>query len=229
MLIQMSFYGYDNSYMLDSMRAHPGMFSGIAIVDSSTPEPESAMRKLAKAGVRGFRIQPGASLRTWLDTAGMQAMWKCGAQEQLAMCPLLSPDALASVDSMCARYPETPVVIDHLARIGVNGQIRDGDIRLLCALAKHRKVSVKVSAFYALGRKQPPYLDLASFIRRVFEDFGSHRLMWGSDSPFQVQGSHTYAASAALVEEGLPFASSEDKSWILEKTAESLFFAPLAR
>jgi predicted TIM-barrel fold metal-dependent hydrolase len=224
-LIQMSFYGYNNSYMLDSMRAHPAVFSGIAIVDSSAPEPESAMKKLARKGVRGFRIQPGDSPRAWLDASGMQAMWRCGAQEQLAMCPLLNPDALAFVDRMCAKYPETPVVIDHLARIGADGQIRDSDIRLLCGLAKHRKVSVKVSAFYALGRKQAPYRDLAPFIRRVFEDFGPHRLMWGSDSPFQVQGGHTYAASAALIDEGLPFASSEDKSWMLEKTAESLFFS----
>jgi predicted TIM-barrel fold metal-dependent hydrolase len=224
-LIQMSFYGYDNSYMLDSMRAYPGVFSSIAIIDSSAPEPDSAMKKLAAKGVRGFRIQPGDSPRTWLEGSGMQAMWKCGAQEQLVMCPLLNPDALPVIDRMCAKHPETPVVVDHLARIGTDGQIRDSDIRLLCALAKHRRVSVKVSAFYALGCKQAPYRDLVPFIRGVFEDFGPHRLMWGSDSPFQVQGGHTYAASAALIEEGLPFASSEDKSWMLEKTAASLFFS----
>ena len=223
-LIQMSFYGYDNAYMLDCMRSHPGVFSGVAVVDSSDASPAKAMKQLGKSGVRGFRIQPGDSPRTWLDAAGMKAMWKCGAEEQLAMCPLLNPDALAPVDRMCVKYPETPVVIDHLARIGADGQIRDSDVRQLCALARHPKVSVKVSAFYALGRKQAPYRDLAPFIRRVFEDFGPHRLMWGSDCPFQVQDGHTYAASAALIQGGLPFASGEDKSWMLEKTAEGVFF-----
>ena len=224
-LIQMSFYGYDNSYMLDSLRAHPGIFSGVAMVDSSAPEPDLAMKKLAAQGVRGFRIHPGASPRTWLHTPGMQAMWQCGAQEQLAMCPLLDPEALAGLDRMCAEYPETPVVIDHLARIGADGHIRDGDIRLLCGLAKHRKVSVKVSAFYALGRQQAPYRDLVPFIREVFENFGPQRLMWGSDSPFQVQADHTYAASLALIKDELPFASSQDRLWMIEKTAESLFFS----
>ena len=226
-LIQMSFYGYDNSYMLDSMRAHPGVFSGVAVVDCSGPSPAAAMKGLAKQGVRGFRIQPGDSPRTWLDAPGMQALWKCGAREQLAICPLVDPDALASVDRMCDRYPETPVVIDHLARIGADGQIRDSDIRQLCGLAKHPKVSVKVSAFYAIGRKQAPYRDLAPFIRRVFEEFGPRRLMWGSDSPFQISGGNTYAASSALIEDGLPFASSDDKTWMLEKTAEALFFTRL--
>jgi predicted TIM-barrel fold metal-dependent hydrolase len=87
-------------------------------------------------------------------------------------------------------------------------------------------VTVKASAFYALGKKQAPYRDLAPLIRRVFEDYGPRRLMWASDCPFQVEGGHTYAASVALVREGLPFLSKEDREWILGKTAERVFFAP---
>ena len=112
-----------------------------------------------------------------------------------------------------------------LARIGADGEIRDADVRLLCGLARHRNVNVKVSAFYALGRKAAPYTDLAPLIRRVFEDFGPRRLMWASDCPFQVQDGHTYAASLALVREKLPFLSDEDREWLLEKTAHSIFFA----
>jgi predicted TIM-barrel fold metal-dependent hydrolase len=140
------------------------------------------------------------------------------------MCPLINPDMLPSVDRMCLRHPDTPVVIDHLARIGADGVIRDGDIRLLCGLARHRHVHVKVSAFYALGRKTAPYTDLVPMIRRIFEDFGPRRLMWASDSPFQVQEGHTYASSIALVRDKLPFLSPEDREWLLAKTAQSVFF-----
>jgi predicted TIM-barrel fold metal-dependent hydrolase len=223
-LVQMSFYGFDNSYMLDSMRAHPGVFSGIAIVDSAAPGPDSAMQALARRGVRGFRIAPGNSPRQWLGTPGMAAMWRCGGEHRLAMCVLIDPEMLPAVSSMCDRFPETPVVIDHLARIGVDGKLRDSDTRMLCSLAKHRNVYVKLSAFYALGRKQAPYADLAPMIRRVFEDYGPRRLMWASDCPFQVQGGHTYAASIALIKEGLPFLSAEDRAWLLASTAASVFF-----
>jgi predicted TIM-barrel fold metal-dependent hydrolase len=223
-LIQMSFYRFDNSYMLDSIHAHPGIFSGVGIVDSTAAHPDDAMKALAKGGVRGFRIVPGANPQGWLDAPGMQAMWRCGAEQRLAMCPLVNPNALPSIDRMCAQHPDTPVVIDHLARIGATGEIRDADVRLLCGLAKHRNVAVKVSAFYALGRKTPPYTDLVPLIRRVFEDFGPRRLMWASDSPFQVLDQHTYAASIALVRDKLPFVSGEDREWLLAKTAESIFF-----
>jgi predicted TIM-barrel fold metal-dependent hydrolase len=223
-LIQMSFYRFDNSYMLDTIKAYPKVFSGVGIVDSAGPDPAKAMAELARGGVRGFRIVPGGSSQTWLDTPGMQAMWKAGARQRLAMCPLIGPDALPSVDRMCEKHPDTLVVIDHLARIGADGQIRDTDVRLLCGLSKHKNVRVKVSAFYALGKKQAPYTDLAPLIRRVFEDYGPRRLMWASDCPFQVQNGHRYDDSVALVRDKLPFLSKDDREWILAKTAASVFF-----
>lgn len=220
----MSFYRFDNSYMLDTMRAHPGVFSGVGIVDHSAPAPDRAMEELARQGVRGFRITPGFSPQTWLDTSGMQSMWTIGAKKQLAICPLIGPDALPSVDRMCSKNPDTPVVLDHLARIGGDGTIRDADVRLLCGLSRHKNVRVKVSAFYALGKKQAPYKDLAGLIRRVFEDYGPRRLMWASDCPFQVQDGHQYLPSISLIREGLPFLSEEDREWILGRTAASVFF-----
>ena len=42
---------------------------------------------------------------------------------------------------------------------------------------------VKVSAFYALGAKQPPYDDLVALIRPVYDAFGAQRLIWASDCP----------------------------------------------
>src|SRR5687767_11617411 len=100
-LIQMSFYRFDNSYMLDTIRQHPGIFSGVAVVDSTAPAPSQKMLELARWGVRGFRISPGSSPARWLDADGMRAMWAAGATHALAMCPLIGPDALPRLDRMC--------------------------------------------------------------------------------------------------------------------------------
>jgi predicted TIM-barrel fold metal-dependent hydrolase len=224
-LIQMSFYGTDNAYMLDAIKRYPTVFSGVGILDPQAPGVRDEMIRLKTLGVRGYRITPGADKATWLDSAGMQAMWRCGAEKRIAMCPLIGPDAIPSVDRMCAKYPDTPVVIDHLARIGADGEIRQTDVRALCALAGHRNVHVKVSAFYALGKKQYPYTDLSAFIRAVFDAYGPRRLMWASDSPFQVQAPHTYAGSIELVRDRLNFLSGEDREWLLRKSAEQVFFS----
>jgi predicted TIM-barrel fold metal-dependent hydrolase len=223
-LVQMSFYGSDNSYMLDAIKRYPKVFAGIGILDPNNPEVRSEMIRLLALKVRGYRITPGSDERGWLESPGMQAMWRCGAEKGIAMCPLIGPGAIPSVNRMCEKFPDTPVVIDHMARIGADGLIRETDIRALCGLARHRNTHVKVSAFYALGKKQYPYTDLIPLIRALYDAYGSQRLMWASDSPFQVQAPHTYAGSIELVRDRLSFLSTEDHEWLLRKSAEKVLF-----
>src|SRR5215831_4620962 len=47
-LIQMSFYGFDNSYTLDMMALHPDTFAGTAVIDPLADEPDRLMGELAK-------------------------------------------------------------------------------------------------------------------------------------------------------------------------------------
>ena len=223
-LVQMSYYGFDNSYMLEAIRRLPEVFRGIAVVDWNSGDLEAKMQVLAQQGVRGFRIFPqNVPAETCLDGKGLGRMFRCGAKENLAMCLLINPDALRAVRRRCENFPDTPVVIDHLARIGMAGPITENDMQALCALAHYPRVKVKVSAFNALGKKRPPHLDLAPLIKRVYEAFGPRRLMWGSDCPWQVQ-SETYADSLSLLRDRLDFLSAADKEWILRRTAEETFF-----
>ena len=226
-LIQMSFYGFDNSYMLDMIAKYPKVFVGTAVIDPRGTDPAGEMGALAKRGVRAFRILPKQSdqpIEKWLRPEGFKKMFAAGARNKQAIACLIGPDALPEIDRMCGEYPDTPVIIDHLARIGADGVIRDADVDRLCALAKHKNVMVKVGAFYALGKKQAPYTDLAPMIKKVVTAFGAKRCMWESDCPFQVQGEHTYQASIDLVRTRLDFLSDDDKDWLLRKTAENFFF-----
>ncbi len=225
-LIQMSYYGFDNTYMLAAMRDFPGVFSGVAVVDEHGSQLLDTMRDLKKQGVRGFRIHPAQqAVDRWLFSPGMAAMWTLGADERLAMCALVNPEALAALDTMCEKFPKTPVVIDHFARIGVDGTVRDADVDQLCRLARHAHAHVKISAFYALGKKKSPYTDLAPMIRRLVSAFGSERLIWATDCPYQVQEGHTYRDSIELVRSRLDFLTSDDRGWLLGKTAQRVFFS----
>ena len=224
-LIQMSFYGYDNSYMLDAISQSPDRYRGVAVIDQDQEHIPATMRELKGKGVRGFRIYPkDRPVDRWLSFDGMRAMWTCGGEENLAMCCLMDTDGLPELDRMCTEFPDTPVVIDHLCRVGVTGQILESDVRALCDLAKHKKVTVKVSAFYALGQKKPPYHDLIPLIRRLCDAYGPDRLMWASDSPFQVVNGHSYKASINLIQTKLDFLKQADLDSLLWKTAERVFF-----
>jgi len=218
------FYGFDNQYMLDAAKQHPGTFRIVGMVDDAGLQPEREMRRLLPLGVTGFRIVPWRRGAQWLENPGMQAMWKCAADTRQNICCLINPEHLPEVDRMCARHPDTPVVIDHFARIGIDGEIRDHDLANLCRLARHAHTAVKLSAFYALGRKQPPYHDLVPMIRRLYECFGAGRLMWASDSPYQLVGDHTYAASIELIRDHIDFVTPAERQALLRDTAQRVFF-----
>jgi predicted TIM-barrel fold metal-dependent hydrolase len=228
-LIQMSYYAFDNAYILDCIRAHPDRFVGTAIVDPLEPDPGRTLAALVPRGIRAVRVQPRYSQlppARWLEPEGYRSLFAAAARFQVAISCLIDPDGFPEVDRMARAFPETPLVIDHIGRIGVDGNIRDADVEALCALAAHPKMHVKIGAFYALGLKAAPHLDLAPLIRRVVAAFSPKRCLWESDSPFQVQPPHTYADSVALVRDHLDFLSDDDRAWLLARTAETLLFTP---
>jgi predicted TIM-barrel fold metal-dependent hydrolase len=223
----MSYYRFDNSYMLDMIRLHPDRLVGTAIVDPLGPDPAAEMRALRPKGVRAFRIQPEYSKQPperWLNPPGYKAMFSEAERSGQAMSCLIDPSGFSEIDRMCGLYPNSPVIIDHIGRVGVDGTIRDEDVDALVKLAKHPRLHVKIGAFYALGRKTPPYLDLVPLIERVVKAYGPRRCFWETDCPFQVV-KDSYADSLALVRDHLPFLSEADRDWLLAKTAESLLFS----
>jgi predicted TIM-barrel fold metal-dependent hydrolase len=225
-LIQMSFYRFDNSYMLECMREYPGVFGGVGIVDWFSERPDQDMDWLAKHGVRGFRItlRGAASPANWVETSGFDRMFRFAAENNLAICPLMDPPGLPSLERMCAKHPNTLVVIDHFCRIGADGVIREEEVGALAAMAQYPKVHVKLSAFYALGRKRPPHDDLEPMVRKMHSAFGANRLMWASDCPFAVVD-ETYLDSLALIRDGCSWLNQQDRLWLLKRTAEKTFFS----
>ncbi len=223
----MSFYEFDNRYMLSVMSdASPGKYSGVAIIDDQRSDVAQRMRELHKQGVRGFRLYTDkVKAEGWANSDGVKSMWATAADTGQAMCLLANPDALPAVERMIEKYPKTRVVIDHFARIGMTGQIVDADLANLCKLSRFPNVFVKTSAFYALGKKKPPYTDLSPMVMQLVKAFGSDRLMWASDCPYQVQGEHSYAASIDLIRKSIPELTAVDKANILGKTAMKVFFA----
>jgi len=225
LLIQMSFFGFDNSYMLDCIKRKPKVFRGVAIVDHEAADVAEKMIELKDRGVRGFRLYANAqNVATWNQNVGIDTMFKTAAKTKQCICLLSDPEVLPTIDALAAKYPSTRIVIDHFSRIGMKGPVDSQDLNNLCKLSKHKKVFVKTSAFYALGAKKPPYEDLLPLIKQLRDAFTANRLMWGSDCPYQVQGPHTYKASIALIASQPSFLNEIEVKAILGRTADELFF-----
>ncbi len=112
-LIQMNFYEYDHSYMLEAMKAHPGVFSGVAWIDHQAEDLTDQMESLARQGVRGFRLHSHDTAKDWVDDPGMAKLWRLAGQRGWAVCPLINPTEIGFVDNLCKKFPDTTVVVDH--------------------------------------------------------------------------------------------------------------------
>ena len=233
-LIQMTWYGVDHRYILDVIARDPEHFVGTGIVpavtDVSLASPDRMMIQLAQGGIYAFRIR-GKSTRPkfndgerWMDHPGYDRMFTAGAEHNLALSYLMSPADLPELDRMCTKYPETPVIIDHFCLIGRGNQFNEVEIKQLTRMARHKRVMLKFGGFYALGSKQPPYLDMLPVIRRMVDAFGPERCMWESDAPLQTKNGHSFRAAVALIQEHADFLSESDKRQILVTTAEDFFF-----
>lgn len=233
-LVQMTWYALDHRYLLDCIARDPEHFVGTGIVpavsDVALASPDRTMVALSQGGIYAFRIRGKSTRPTlgdgprWMDHPGYDKMFTAGSEHNLALSFLMTPDDLPEVDRMCKRYPECPVIVDHFCLIGRKGRFVEEEIRALCRLARHRRVLVKLGAFYGLGAKQPPYLDMLPLIRRVVECFGPERCMWESDAPLQAKPPHTFHDAVAVIGEHADFLSPADKEQILVKTAEDFFF-----
>jgi len=245
-------YGYDNSYMLECVRRHPRNFRVVAQIDDRRPSPDivSDMRSLLLQGVTGFRLSPaefgkpfGRTRDDWLHTDGMRTMWETAAETRQAMCGLVNMDDLDGWEELVAAHPRTVAVIDHFCRIGVDGSVPQEAVQRLCKLAEYSNLHVKLSAFYALGQATPPYDDMLPFVRQLVDAFGSERVMWGSDCPYQLhqhnppfnpnavevaaKGEGRYDDSISVIRDrASSFLSTDEQEDILSRTAQRIFFDP---
>ena len=182
-LIQMSFYRFDNRYLLDAIAKYPSVFRGVAIIDHKSPEVGKAMRQLQRQGIAGFRLYATAQATgSWIDSREIAAMWTSAAETGQAVCLLANPDALPAIERLCKLFPRTRVVIDHFARIGMDGTIRTTDLDDLCRLAATPQIFVRHPPFMPWD-EPGTYLDLAPMISPSPRCLRHERLMWGERLP----------------------------------------------
>ena len=236
----MTWYGLDHSYILDVIANDPEHFVGTGIIpavtDVSLAGPARTMVALSKKGVYAFRVRGGSTRPPlgggpqWMDHPGFDKMFQAGADHNLALSFLMGPRDLPEIDRMCGRYPETPVILDHLA--GVYEGSPEEEVTALLRMAEHKRVMMKVGAVYGRGRT-PPYRSLLPLIQRVVAAFGPERCMWESDAPFPPDRPsrhplpdppHGIEPAVALIRDHADFLSPADKEQILIKTAEDFFF-----
>ncbi|MGV7212134.1 amidohydrolase family protein [Bradyrhizobium sp. UFLA05-112] len=196
-LVQPSFLGTDNSYLVECLKAAGGRLRGIAVVDPAIPAEELAA--LDRAGIVGIRLNlvgqplPDLTAPEWKALlASVKSLgWQVEIQRNASGLATLAPQLL---DRGVA------VVLDHFALPDPKLGVTDPGFLAALKLGATRNVWVKVSAPYRNGPAGESFAKEAYPLLRAA--YGLDRLLWGSDWPHtQFEAMQSYEKNRRFLDE----------------------------
>ncbi len=199
-LVQPSFLGTDNSYILECLTAAKSRLRGIAVVDPATPF--EALSRLKQAGVAGIRLNlvgqplPDLSMAAWQRLLAdiVRLDWQVEVQRAAIDLATLAPQLLASGAN---------VVLDHFALPDPKMGVSDPGFAAILKLGASKRLWVKVSAPYRSGADGEAISKAAYPLLR--DALGLDRLLWGSDWPHTgFENTQTYAKNRAFLDDLAP-------------------------
>jgi L-fuconolactonase len=216
-------YGFDNSYVVDSIAKFPGRFTGVGSIDMLQPDAPERVHHWVKLGISGLRLFTGGSTAAFdpstLDDRRSFPTWKLLGELGLSMCIQTDPVGLAQVAGLAKRFPAVRIVLDHLGRPDLSDGTPYKKASSLFGLAPFENIFLKLTP-RTFGDSQRADATAETFFPRLVEDFGSNRLAWGSNFPASEK---TMNENLSVAKKCLACLSAEDQSWIFAKTAQRLY------
>ena len=219
-IIQVIHYRWDNRYLAAVLKQYPQYFKGVARVNPESPAAPDDLSRLVGQGFRGVRISPAAGASgDWFHGPLMPPLWKRCQSLRVPMTILAPVTRMPDAAALIEKFPDLTVVIDHMADCPLD---RPDLLAHLTALKRYPNVFVKISHTWSLSKQPYPYRDSQEQVHKLYDAFGSKRLMWGTDWPL-VENFCGYAKALALVRDEMKFLNDEDKSWILSGTIQRVW------
>ncbi len=218
-LVQPSFLGTDNTFLLAALRAHPDRLRGVVVVDPAiAPAQLAEMAGMGVVGIRlnlvglllpDFRIAPWPSLLGELKRLG----WFVEVQREARdLSALVGPLLAAGLN----------VVVDHFGRPDPKLGVDDPGFRYLLAQAPTRRLWVKLSGAYRNGPDGIGDAIADAAAPLLLRTFGPERLLWGSDWP-HTQFEHAEEYADARVQLDRWVVDPAARRAVLESTPAALF------
>jgi len=180
-LVQPSFLGTDNSYLLAALQQEPERLRGVVVVERDIVVSE--LERMAGLGVAGVRLNlmgqplPDFAEAPWqVFFSHLRRLdWHVEVHRQLEDLPALVQPLLAL---------GCKVVVDHFGRPDARLGVEQAAFARLLELGESGRLWIKVSGIYRLGGTPMENLHFAEkALSLMLQTLGPDRLLWGSDWP----------------------------------------------
>ena len=216
-------YGFDNSYVVDACNLYPDRLIAVGSVDVLAPDAIDTIRGWVDRGLAGLRVFTGGSTKEFdpseLDDPRAYPAWELLGELGLTMCIQTGPVGLPAVAALARRFPQVPIILDHLGRPEVTDGPPYAAAESLWALAPIRSVYLKLTP-RIMGDSKKGGATPETLFPEVVATFGAERLAWGSNYP---TSPGTLAEIKSTAESRLATLSEEDRDWIFSRTAQTLY------
>jgi L-fuconolactonase len=216
-------YGYDNSYVVDGCAKYPDRLVAVGSVDVLQPDAPATIRKWVDRGLAGLRLFTGGSTKDFdpseLDDPKSFSAWELCGELGLTMCIQTGPVGLPQITALAKRFPNVPIILDHLGRPDVLDGPPYKAAESLFELAPLESIYLKLTP-RIFGDVKKGKASADTFFPILVETFGSKRLAWGSNYP---TSEGTLVANLDKAKTALKCLSEEDQAWIFGKTAQLLY------
>jgi predicted TIM-barrel fold metal-dependent hydrolase len=187
-IVQPSFYGFDNTCLLDALKALGTSARGVAVVPVEIGDVE--LKRLAAGGVTGVRLN--------LATFGISDP-KLAADSIHRFAPRFVPlswhiqinTSLPVINELAPLIADAkvPIVIDHIGNAEAEKGLNQKGFGALVELVKARNTYVKLSAPYTLS-KRADWSDVLPLAQTLIAA-GADRMLWGTNWPHPGQSQRT--------------------------------------
>ena len=224
-LVQPLYHGEDNSYVAESAAANPEQLAAVCYVNPREEKGKHTLQYwVQERGCRGLRIRPAISGEEKIfGDINSFPIWETAQDLGISINLLIQMNQIPILARLAERFPQVPLLIDHMAFPDVIAGPSDPGFKNLLQLSRFPQVSVKVSGYYYHSSQNWPYRDCHDFFKALHETYGAGRLIWGSDFPHVLLKS-SYASILGLQERFYKYLSQAEIDAIMGGNAESLYW-----
>ena len=176
-LVQPSFLGHDNSYLIRCLRTYRKRLRGVIVFDFSNPHLE-ALRKLSNLGVVGIRFNLNGKNIPDISSMKYDELFDCLRKLDWFIQVTAKEDEWIKIMPKLL-HRNVKIVVDHFGKpernIGING---DG-FKAVIEATKTKNVWIKFSAPYRFG-----CVNASLYASELVSKVSKRRILWGSDYPF---------------------------------------------
>jgi predicted TIM-barrel fold metal-dependent hydrolase len=216
-------YGFDNSYVVDGCNKYKDRLVAVGSVDVLQPDAAKTIIDWKERGLAGLRLFTGGSTKEFdpseLEDPRSYPAWELCSELGITMCIQTGPIGLPQVTALAKRFPKVKIILDHLGRPDVLDGPPYANAKSMFDLAALDNIYFKLTP-RIFGDVKKEKASAETFFPAVVKEFGAQRLAWGSNFP---TSPGTLSEILATAQKGLASLSDEDRAWIFEKTAKTLY------